>query len=45
MPARTLDDFFAGFFYGQIGADLEVKMAIPLQRGQGKVKQIEVVGD
>ena len=32
MPARTLNDFFAGFFYGQIKADLEVKMANP---GQG----------
>ncbi len=27
MPARTLNDFFAGFFYGQIDADLEVRMA------------------
>ena len=27
MPARTLNDFFAGFFYGQIKADLEVKKA------------------
>jgi hypothetical protein len=45
MPARTLNDFFAGFFYGQIGVDLEVKMEIPLQKGQGKVKQIKVEGE
>jgi len=45
MPARTLNDFFAGFFYGQIGVDLEVKMAFPLQKGQGKVKQIKVEGE
>jgi len=45
MPARTLNDFFAGFFYGQIRVDLEVKMAIPLQKGQEKVKQIKVQGE
>jgi hypothetical protein len=27
MPARTLNDFFAGFFYSQIKADLEIRMA------------------
>ena len=27
MPARTLNDFLAGFFYGQIKADLEGRMA------------------
>ena len=27
MPARTLNDFFAGFFYDQIKADLEGRMA------------------
>jgi hypothetical protein len=27
MPARTLNDFFAGFFCHPIKADLEVKMA------------------
>ena len=26
MPARTLNDFFAGFFYGRIKANLRVKM-------------------
>jgi hypothetical protein len=31
MPARTLNDFFAGFFYGQTKEDLEVHMAITLQ--------------
>jgi hypothetical protein len=45
MPARTLNDFFAGFFYGPIGVDLEIKMAISLQKGQGKVKQIKGDGD
>ena len=27
MLARTLNDFFAGFFYSQIKADLEIRMA------------------
>ena len=45
MPARTLNDFFAGFFYGRIGLELEVKMAIPLQKVQGKVNQIKVEGE
>jgi len=45
MPARTLNDFFAGFFYGQIGLELEVKMAISLQKIQGKVNQIKVEGE
>jgi len=45
MPARTLNDFFAGFFYGQIRVDLEVKMAIPLQKSQKKVKEIKVEGE
>jgi len=34
-----------GFFYGQIRVDSQVKMAIPLQKGQGKVKQIKVEGE
>jgi len=42
MPARTLNDFFAGFFYGLIRAHLEVNMAIPLQKGQEKVKEMKV---
>jgi hypothetical protein len=45
MPARTLNDFFAGFFYGQIRVDLEVKMAIPLQKSQKQVKEIKVEGE
>jgi hypothetical protein len=45
MPAKTLNDFFAGFFYGQTRVELEVKIAIPLQKGQGKLKQIKVKGE
>jgi len=45
MPARTLNDFFAGFFYGQIRVNLEVNIAIPLQKGQGKVREIKVEGE
>ena len=45
MPARTLNDFFAGFFYGQIRVDLEVKMAIPLQKSKKQVKEIKVEGE
>jgi hypothetical protein len=33
-----------GLFYGQIRVDLEVNMAIPLQEGQEKVKEIKVEG-
>ncbi len=36
MPARTLNDFFAGFFYGQIEADLEVRMANTRQNDRRK---------
>ena len=36
MPARTLNDFFAGFFYSQIKADLEVKMVNTRQNDQRK---------
>jgi len=31
MPARTLNDFFAGFFYGRTREDLETDMAILLE--------------
>jgi hypothetical protein len=31
MPARTLNDFFAGFFYGQTKEDLELDMATMVQ--------------
>jgi hypothetical protein len=36
MPARTLNDFFAGFFYGRTKEDLEVPMAITLQNDRRK---------
>jgi hypothetical protein len=36
MPARTLNDFFAGFFYGQSKADLEVKKADTRQNDRRK---------
>ena len=36
MPARTLNDFFAGFFYGQIKADLEGKKANTRQNDRRK---------
>ena len=36
MPARTLNDFFAGFFYSQIKADLEVRVANTRQNDQRK---------
>jgi hypothetical protein len=47
MPARTLNDFFAGFFYGQIRVDWEAKMAIPRQksRRKGDVKKINIEGE
>jgi sporulation protein YlmC with PRC-barrel domain len=47
MPARTLNDFFAGFFYGQNKADLEVNMLITKQKGQrkGDVKEVQVKGE
>ena len=45
MPARTLNDFFAGFFYGQIKIDIEVNMTILLQKGQERVKEIKVEGE
>jgi hypothetical protein len=56
MPAGTLNDFLAGFFYGQIVADLEVKMANTRQddrrkgvrretsRRKGDITTIEVEG-
>jgi hypothetical protein len=36
MPARTLNDFFAGFFYSQIKGDLEVRMANPRRNDRRK---------
>jgi hypothetical protein len=45
MPARTLNDFFAGFFIGSKPAR-EVKMAIVFYKGQekGGVKVVKVEG-
>jgi hypothetical protein len=45
MPARTLTDFFAGFFYRH-ESRLEVKMVIALDKGQTKrgVNVIKVEG-
>jgi hypothetical protein len=46
MLARTLKDFFAGFFYGEIKADLKVKMVIAYKgQGNGDVKKIKVEGE
>jgi hypothetical protein len=35
MPARTLNDFLAGFFITEIRVGLEVKMTIALRKSQG----------
>jgi len=49
MPARTLNDFFAGFFYGQTKEDFEVDMAITVQsngesnRGQSHWKRGDTI--
>jgi hypothetical protein len=42
MPARTLNDFFAGFFMARSGSTPKVNMTTRLQKGQGKVKEIKV---
>jgi hypothetical protein len=44
MLARTLNDFFAGFFYGQNKAALKVNRLITKQKGQRKsdVKEVKV---
>jgi hypothetical protein len=46
MPARTLNDFFAGFFYRH-ESRLEVKMEIALDKGQTNsgVKVIKAEGE
>ena len=36
MPARTLNDFFAGFFYVQTEEGWEVDMRITVQNGRKK---------
>ena len=46
MPARTLNDFFAGFFYAGIRARQEDGMVITYKgQGNGDVKRIKVEGD
>jgi hypothetical protein len=57
MPARTLNDFFAGFFYGQTREDLEVDTAITVQderrknnrrqshRRKGNIETIKIGGE
>jgi len=46
MPARTLNDFFAGFFYAGIRARQGVGMVITYKgQGNGDVKKIKVEGD
>jgi len=46
MPARTLKDFFAGFFYAGIRARQEVGIVITYKgQGNGDVKKIKVEGD
>ena len=43
MPARTLNDFFAGFFCGPIKANTEAKMGVTHEdQGKGDVKIIKV---
>jgi len=45
MPARTLNDFFAGFFYADIRARQEVGMVIMCKgQGNGGMKKIKVEG-
>ena len=46
MPARTLNDFFAGFFYADIRVRQEVGRVITYKgQGNGDVKKIKVEGD
>jgi hypothetical protein len=42
MPARTLNDFFAGFFCQH--ECWEVRTRIPLDRGKGDVKVVKIEG-
>jgi hypothetical protein len=45
MPARTLNDFFAGFFYACIRARQEVGMVITCKgQGNGDVKKSRLRG-
>ena len=48
MPARTLNDFFAGFFYGPIKANREVKMVMTHEgqwEGDVRIIKVEAQGD
>jgi len=57
MPARTLNDFFAGFFYGRTKEDLGVDMAVSLEndrrksnrrqshRREGNIEPIKIGGE
>ncbi len=46
MPARTLNDFFAGFFYAGFRVRQEVAMVITCKgQGDDDVRKIEVEGD
>jgi hypothetical protein len=46
MPARTLNDFFAGFFYVVIRTDSEAKTMMIFRKGRSKddVGRIRVEG-
>jgi hypothetical protein len=44
MPARTLNDFFAGFFYGRPGVELEAKMAMTGKRDRRKGNRRQSTG-
>jgi hypothetical protein len=45
MPPKNSKQLLCGLFYGEIGADLEVKMVVTYERsGKGDVKMIEVEG-
>ena len=48
MPARTLNDFFAGFFYGPIKANTEAKMVMTHEgqwKGDVRIIKVEAQGD
>jgi hypothetical protein len=43
MPARTLNDFFAVFFYGHIRVDVGGKVAIARRSDRKKVMEGKVI--
>jgi len=45
MPARTLNDFFAGIFYGQAKEGLEPDRAIKAQNDTRKVTEGRVIAE